>query len=460
MASSSRSCRSERRMTSRGTSTARRLAAVQRLASASACSSDVPLGMASAAMTGVEGPGVLIDQAQQFVLELLTPFRPGGKLLPSRVPAPLVSREVGHHRAERGAECADEWRHTEPPPGAGLSLAVSSAKPSTVMRSMRHLGFRLAQPVLDDPLLGIERCQLVEAQRLRIAILTSSCSGTPSERCCFRRKWRPASSRARERDQPDQLGAGDPDAARLGLPATSSNATCSGVTTRSVRFIDTWAMPYSAMYQPIAFTALSDARDHHRLAGRVGDHLAGERVALALGPPRLADVERHGVGPAGRGGVEIDVESHQEIAGADHGGTAPRVECRRAEVGRPCRVGQSFAPGLRTRRPGSRRGSSAPDRAGLPRRGRLGCPSSRPTRSASRCASIGGLLHRDAGDRDQGTDIGGTHARVLALVPPHVDQLGGRPDGPEGRLDHRLRRAGEGHHRSVGGLARDPRGGG
>ena len=35
----------------------------------------------------------------------------------------------------------------------------------------------------------------------------------------------------------------------------SSKATCTGVTVMSVRFSESWAMPYSSMYQPMPFTA-------------------------------------------------------------------------------------------------------------------------------------------------------------------------------------------------------------
>jgi len=44
--------------------------------------------------------------------------------------------------------------------------------------------------------------------------------------------------------------------------------------------------------------------------------------------------------------------------------------------------------------------------------------------------------------------------RVLAVVLGHVDELLGLAGGADGGLDHRLRRADEGDHRAVGGLAR------
>ena len=37
----------------------------------------------------------------------------------------------------------------------------------------------------------------------------------------------------------------------------------------------------------------------------------------------------------------------------------------------------------------------------------------------------GRLCHRDAGDRHQGTDVGGAHAGVFAVVLAHVDQFAG-----------------------------------
>jgi hypothetical protein len=60
------------------------------------------------------------------------------------------------------------------------------------------------------------------------------------------------------------------------------------------------------------------------------------------------------------------------------------------------------------------------------------------------------VLHRGTLHGNEGADIGGAHARVLALVLRHVDQLGGLSDQPEGSLDHRVGRPGKGDHRPVG----------
>ena len=89
------------------------------------------------------------------------------------------------------------------------------------------------------------------------AIFMISSSDMPVERLCFSRKYFPASIR-------DFLGTSP----TISVPVTlipraaaarhtSSNALCSGVALMSVMFIDTWAMPYSSMYQPIALHPFS-----------------------------------------------------------------------------------------------------------------------------------------------------------------------------------------------------------
>ncbi len=84
-----------------------------------------------------------------------------------------------------------------------------------------------------------------------------SSSGIPTERCCLARKYLPASMSVRFGVSPT-----------ISVPVTriprfwaqrhtSSKATCSGVTLMSVMFIDTCAIPYSSIYQPIALVAFS-----------------------------------------------------------------------------------------------------------------------------------------------------------------------------------------------------------
>ena len=66
----------------------------------------------------------------------------------------------------------------------------------------------------------------------------------------------------------------------------------------------------------------------------------------------------------------------------------------------------------------------------------------------------GTLLERDARNGDQRQDIRRAHAGVSPLVVAHVDPFGGPFHTGEGRFDHRLGTPDEGHHRTVGRLAR------
>ena len=148
-----------------------------------------------------------------------------------------------------------------PPPGAGLSREVSSAKPLTV-RSTSFL--EAAEPL---PTLSSSRYSMTFSRALKgfrssspiewMAILMMSCSGMPTERCCFSRKYLPASMRARLGTRPT-----------ISVPVTrmprfwaqrhtSSKQTCSGDWFMLVMFIDTCAMPYSSIYQPMALVPFS-----------------------------------------------------------------------------------------------------------------------------------------------------------------------------------------------------------
>ncbi|CUO69357.1 Uncharacterised protein [Alistipes finegoldii] len=87
------------------------------------------------------------------------------------------------------------------------------------------------------------------------AIRTISCSAIPVERRCLRRKYFPASMSARLGTSPTISVPVTRTPRASALRHTSSKATWSGVVAMSVMFIDTCAMPYSSMNQPIAFVA-------------------------------------------------------------------------------------------------------------------------------------------------------------------------------------------------------------
>ena len=92
---------------------------------------------------------------------------------------------------------------------------------------------------------------------LWMAILSSSLSDTPVERCCLRRKYLPASMREFLGTRPTISVPVTRTPRAAAARHTSSNATWSGVCLMSVMFIETWATPYSGMNQPMAFVPLS-----------------------------------------------------------------------------------------------------------------------------------------------------------------------------------------------------------
>ena len=140
----------------------------------------------------------------------------------------------------------------EPPPGAGLSLAVSSAKSVSVIFTslLSVLSCNIYSMILSSGLKGPSSSSPIDLT----AIFINSFSETPVERCCFFRKYFPASSIAFNGINPTSSLP----VTRIPLASaflhTSSKAICTGVTLILVRFMEIWAMPYSSIYQPMAFT--------------------------------------------------------------------------------------------------------------------------------------------------------------------------------------------------------------
>src|SRR5690606_14086024 len=102
-------------------------------------------------------PGILIHRAQQAVLESLRLLGPARELLPSGVPPLLVGAQVGNHRAQcsckrtkQGGNGTTAWRNRL----AGCD--IGKVDHGTVDQSLRPA---LAQPVLDDTILGLERAE-------------------------------------------------------------------------------------------------------------------------------------------------------------------------------------------------------------------------------------------------------------------------------------------------------------
>src|SRR5438128_1863964 len=148
---------------------------------------------------------------------------------------------------------------TEPPPGAGESLKVS------LQNSRRFIFtsdlFAAADSILNSITFsfgskGFNSPRPIE----RIARSINSSSDAPSDHFCFRRKYLPASTRHFFGTMPT---ISEPVTRKPRLLAASqhaSNAACSGVSSMFVRFIETWAIPYSFTNHPMALTCFSMPR--------------------------------------------------------------------------------------------------------------------------------------------------------------------------------------------------------
>src|SRR5207249_2399991 len=144
---------------------------------------------------------------------------------------------------------------TEPPPGAGESLNVS------LQNSRRFIfdsDFLESDSILNSMTFSFGSKGFTSLNPIdRTAMSISSSSEAPSDHFCLRRKYLPASTRHFFGTMPT---ISDPVTRRPRLLADStqaSKATCKGVSSMFVRFMDTCAIPYSSTYQPMAFTCLN-----------------------------------------------------------------------------------------------------------------------------------------------------------------------------------------------------------
>ena len=158
---------------------------------------------------------------------------------------------------------------------------------------------------------------------------------------------------------------------------------------------------------------------------------------------------------AGGGGVEIEIDSDEKIAGANDGGAGAGhllVEGTGAEVGRFARkvgtLGQPFVFALAAYGEifalgGEGRGLVA-----------VGGHAELSGDALGEGAGHGGaLLEGDAADGDEREHVCGSDARVCAGVAAHVDELSCASHAAESGLHHGLGLADEGDDGAVGGLS-------
>src|SRR6266550_6593218 len=141
---------------------------------------------------------------------------------------------------------------TEPPPGAGESLSVSLQNSRKFIFSSDFLE---SDSILNSITFSFGSKGFNSLNPIdRTAMSISPSSEAPSDHFCLRRKYLPASNRHFFGTMPT---ISDPVTLRPRLLADStqaSNATCKGVSSMFVRFMETCAIPYSSTYQPMAFT--------------------------------------------------------------------------------------------------------------------------------------------------------------------------------------------------------------
>ena len=201
--------------------------------------------------------------------------------------------------------------------------------------------------------------------------------------------------------------------------------------------------------------ALEGAGNHDGVAFFVLHDFAAGFAALALGATLFAHVEGYGVGTAGAGGVEVVVDSHEEIACAYLSGAGlchMVVPLIGSEVGLPFLAAQTAGKALVFA--GAAVGQIAA--FGL-EGGILVAVDGDVQLLAQAFAQFVGifhhLFHSDVADGDEGAHIGGTLAGMGAVVVAHVDEFSGFLHHAESGLACLFGLAHKGDDGAVGGLA-------
>ncbi len=202
--------------------------------------------------------------------------------------------------------------------------------------------------------------------------------------------------------------------------------------------------------------AFESAGNHDGVAVGVFHGFSGNFAAFALWTAFFAHVESYGVGAACGGGVEVVVDGHKEIAGAYLCGSGVChvvVPCVGAEVGFPL-----FGAEARRERlvfAGAAVGEVAAfgHLSGL----LVAVDGDIQLRADALCQLVGvayHFVHGDVGNGDEGAYVGGTLARVVAVVVAHVDKFGGFLHHTVGGFAHGLRLAYKSDNGAVGGGTR------
>ena len=364
-----------------------------------------------------------------------------------------MGREVGHHRTQSGAQSTHVGRNGAAARSRRFAGGLlGEARAGHVDKTFGAV-VGLEQ-IFDDLLVGIEGLQVVEPHRLDGDADDFTLRDTRRALLLAQEVLAGLDQRALGH-QADNLGAGDSNAAGIGLAAYLVESYVErrdrdvGDVHRNLGDAVLFDEPADGLRR------LERAGLHERIAMLVLERLAHGRTALADGTALFAHVERNGVGTARRGGIEVEVDGDEEVAGADRRRTRmghTLVEGTGAEVGSRLFVGQLL--GQRLILAGTADGQVLPlgfQGGSLVAVGRNMQLVGNAARQSAR--QLGTLLERDARNGDERQHVGGAHARMGAVVIAHVDKFRGAFHTGKGSLEHGFGLADEGHHHTVGRLA-------
>jgi len=365
-----------------------------------------------------------------------------------------VRREVGDHRAERSAQRSHIGRDRAAAGSRGFARRFIGEFLAGHVDKTLLLIFRFKQ-VFDHLLLGAEGLQIVQSHRLDgdaddLLLGDTRRTALFAQEVASRLDKRPLGHETHDLRAGDAHPAGVGPAAHLVEGDMQGRHGDIGQIHRDLRDAVLLDIP------PDGLRGAERAGPHDGIAVGILHDFTRDGISLAHRPPLLAHVESDGVGAPRGGGVEIEIDGNQEIAGPDRRGSRtghPFVEGTRPEIGGRLRVRQLL--GQRLVLSGAADGQVpplGPQSRSLVAIGRnpqfAGDAFGQPARQR------GALLERDARNGNERQDVGGPHAGVRPFVAAHVDQFG-RPFHPgESRLDDLLGRADEGDDRAVRRFAR------
>ena len=174
-------------MVRKGTSVAYSVATCIAAARAS-FSSGVPLGIPNTSIILLNAAVSSSTSASSSFITAI-PFSAQSEKNSQRSSHPALCDERFATIVPNAAASAPIYADIEPPPGAGDSLAVSSAKAAHVMSTSLFTPFLSSASSMYSITFSSGLNSLrVDSPMLSIAMRTSSLSGTPVERFCLRRK--------------------------------------------------------------------------------------------------------------------------------------------------------------------------------------------------------------------------------------------------------------------------------